>query len=310
MKRNDNVDTFLKGLYTLWNQILYAISEITVFDVIDIIIVAYIVYKGIQFFSESRGGQLVKGLIILFVGYMVSVWFNLDSVHWLLEKVMDWGIIALAVIFQPEIRRALERIGRTKIGQFGQGLSSEEEKVKDAIDRVCFAAQTMHDQRIGALIVFERTTSLGDIINTGTAVNADITAQLVGNIFYPKSPLHDGAMIIRDGKIVSAGCILPLTSNPNINSQLGTRHRAAIGMSEVSDAIVLVVSEETGKISLVQNGNIERGYDQIRLRDELYKLLLENDDKNVAKTFFGRLKNIFSFKNKKEQKKGEDVNGK
>lgn len=282
----------LDGIRTLWSQIIYAISHITVFDFIDIIIIAYIAFKAIQFLRESRVGQLVKGLLILFAVYVLSRWFSLVSVHWLLTRVMEWGVIAIAVIFQPEIRRALERIGRSKLGQFGLSAKTDDEQIKASIDSICMAVQTMHDQRIGALIVFERTTSLGDIINTGTTINAECSSQMVGNIFYPKSPLHDGALIVRNGKLFAAGCILPLTSNPNLNSQLGTRHRAAIGMSEVSDAVVLVVSEETGKISLVQNGTIERGYDQIRLREELYRLILLNDQEQKEEGIFYKIKSV------------------
>ncbi len=286
------MSAILDTMRTLWSQLIYAISHISIFDFIDIIIIAYIIFKAIQFLRESRGGQLVKGLLILFAAYLLSRWFGLVTVRWLLTRVMEWGVIALAVIFQPELRRALERIGRSKLGQFGLASKTDDELIKASIDSICMAVQTMHDQKIGALVVFERTTSLGDIINTGTVINAESSSQMVGNIFYPKSPLHDGALIVRNGKLVAAGCILPLTSNPNLNAQLGTRHRAAIGMSEVSDAVVLVVSEETGKISLVQNGTIERGYDQIRLREELYRLILQNEQEQKEEGLFFKIKSF------------------
>ena len=289
---DDDVSAILDTMRTLWSQLIYAISHISIFDFIDIIIIAYIIFKAIQFLRESRGGQLVKGLLILFAAYLLSRWFGLVTVRWLLTRVMEWGVIALAVIFQPELRRALERIGRSKLGQFGLASKTDDELIKASIDSICMAVQTMHDQKIGALVVFERTTSLGDIINTGTVINAESSSQMVGNIFYPKSPLHDGALIVRNGKLVAAGCILPLTSNPNLNAQLGTRHRAAIGMSEVSDAVVLVVSEETGKISLVQNGTIERGYDQIRLREELYRLILQNEQEQKEEGLFFKIKSF------------------
>ena len=195
------MSAFFDALRILWNQLVYAVSHISVFDVIDIIIIAYIIFKAIQFLTESRGGQLVKGLIILFGAYLVSSWFGLVTVNWLLRRVMEWGVIALAVIFQPEIRRALERIGRSKLGQFGLVGKTDHEQLKASIDSICMAVQSMHDQKIGALIVFERTTSLGDIINTGTVINAESSSQMVGNIFYPKSPLHDGALIVRNGKL-------------------------------------------------------------------------------------------------------------
>ena len=302
------MSAFFDSLRTLWSQLIYAVSHISVFDVVDIIIIAYIVFKAIQFLTESRGGQLVKGLIILFGAYLVSSWFGLVTVHWLLRRIMEWGVIALAVIFQPEIRRALERIGRTKLGQLGLVGRTDEEQLKASIDSICMAVQSMHDQKIGALIVFERTTSLGDIINTGTIIKAQSSSQMVGNIFYPKSPLHDGALIVRNGKLYAAGCILPLTSNSNLNSQLGTRHRAAIGMSEVSDAIIIVVSEETGKISLVQNGTIERGYDQIRLREELYRSLLQDEQEHAEDGLFFKIKSFIDRIKpaKKEEEKNDE----
>lgn len=297
---------FINGIYTLWNQIIYAVLHISIFDFLDIIIIAYIISKAIHFLRESRGGQLVKGLFVLVVAYTLSIWFDLVTVRWLLTKVMDWGLIALAIIFQPELRRALERIGRSKFGHFGHGYTTDAETLKAAVDSVCAAVQSMHDQRIGALIVFERTTSLGDIINTGTLINADTSSQMVGNVFYPKSPLHDGALVIRDGRLLAAGCILPLTANPNLSSQLGTRHRAAIGMSEVSDAVILVVSEETGKISLVQNGTIERGFDQIRLKEELYRLIVQSDESGENDSIVNKIKNVIDRIKPVKKSEGED----
>lgn len=298
---------FFNSIYSLWNQIVFAISNMSVFDILDILIIGFIIYKAFRFLQENRGGQLVKGLFLLLLIYAFSVWFNLVTVNWLLSKVVDWLVIALAIIFQPELRRMLERLGRSKLGRFGRSHEENDEDVKRCIDSICVAAKNMQDQRIGALIVFERTTQLGDIINTGTAINADASSQMVGNIFFPKSPLHDGALIVRDGKLSAAGCILPLTANENLSSQLGTRHRAAIGLTEVSDAVVLVVSEENGMISLAQNGKIERGYTQIRLREDLYKYMLEDDEENGETTLFNKVKDILnSLKFKKTAKKEED----
>ncbi|MBE6728858.1 MAG: TIGR00159 family protein [Ruminococcaceae bacterium] len=298
----------LNTLYTLWNQIFYAISSIGVFDFIDILIIAFIIFKAIHFFMESRGGQLIKGLFILLFAYAVSIWFDLVTVRWLLTRVVDWGIIALAIIFQPELRRALERIGRSNFSKIGYSGNTDTENLKLSIDKICQAAQNMHDQKTGALIVFERITSLGDIINTGTVIDSEASAQMVGSIFYPKSPLHDGALIVREGRLIAAGCILPLTNNQGFSSSLGTRHRAAIGISEVSDAVVIVVSEETGKISLVHDGNIERGYDNIRLREELYRLLLENNERE-EEGLMVKIKNFINrIKPEKKKEKGESDN--
>lgn len=302
------MSSILNSLYTLWNQILYAVLSMNLFDFLDIIIIAFLIAKTIYFFKESRGGQLVKGLFILFVAYVFAIWFDLVTVRWLLTKVVDWGIIALAIIFQPELRRALERIGRSNFGKFGYAVQTDDENLKSSIDRICLAVQNMRDQKIGALIVFERVTSLGDIVNTGTVINSEASSRMVGSIFYPKSPLHDGALIVREGRLLAAGCILPLTSDQTFSANLGTRHRAAIGVSEVSDAVVVVVSEETGNVSLVYNGNIERGYDLVRLREELYELLLNTvDERNEG--IVDKIKNFINHISPvKKDKKGENVN--
>lgn len=287
------------AIYSVWNQIIYAISNIRIpFDIIDILVIAYVIYKAIAFLRESRAGQLVKGILILLVVYLVAGWWELATLEWALSKVVDSVIIAAAVIFQPELRRILERVGRTNFAR-GQLLDSEESELTKCIDHVSRAAGTMQEQKIGALIVFERKTQLGEIINTGTVIDAASSVSMVNNIFFPKSPLHDGAMIIRDGRIYAAGCILPLTQRDDISMQLGTRHRAAIGMTENSDAVVLVVSEETGIISIVSNGQIKRDYNAISAGAELRSLLLTDEQKEKESAIISKIKQINPFKNKK-----------
>ena len=284
------------AIYSVWNQIAYAVSNMRIpFDIIDILVIAFVIYKAIAFLRETRAGQLVKGIIILFVIYLVAGWWELVTVEWALSKVVDSAIIAAAVIFQPELRRILEKVGRTNFSK-GQLLDGGETPVAKCIDHISRAAATMQEQKIGALVVFERKTQLGEIINTGTVIDAESSVSVVNNIFFPKSPLHDGAMIIRDGRIYAVGCILPLTQRDDISAQLGTRHRAAIGMTENSDAVVLVVSEETGTISIVSNGEITRGFNSISAAERLNKLLLskENDENNLG--FFTKIKKKFSFK--------------
>lgn len=276
--------TVFNTIYTIWNQISYAVSNMGFFDFVDIAILSYIIYKAIGFLKETRAGQLVKGLLILLTIYAVSIWWDLLTVKWLLSKFMDAAIIAAAVIFQPELRRILEKVGRTNFGR-GQFIESDEDELSVCIDNVSKAAATMQEKRIGALIVFENRTQLGEIISTGTVVNAEPSVSMINNIFFPKSPLHDGAMIIRDGRIYAAGCILPLTQREDLSLQLGTRHRAAIGMTENSDAVVLVVSEETGTISITANGQITRDYNPVSAGAELKRLLLDTD-KNDKKSFF------------------------
>lgn len=289
------MSVIFNAIYSFWNQILYAVLSMRIpFDIIDILLIAYVIYKAIAFLRETRAGQLVKGLIILMVIYFVANWWNLATTKWLLSKFVDYIIIAAAIIFQPELRRILERVGHTKLVS---GTSSDsDDTLADCIDKAAKAAGAMQDAKIGALIVFERTTQLGEIVNTGTVIDAEASVSMINNVFFPKSPLHDGALIIRDGRLYAAGCILPLTQRDDISSQLGTRHRAAIGMTENSDAVVLVVSEETGNISIVSNGQITRNYNSISARDELRRRMLDNENMQNGKAVTTVLKHINPFK--------------
>lgn len=295
------MNAIFNAIYATLNQIIYAVSHIRVFDILDILIIAYIIYKTIGFLRESRAGQLVKGIIILLVVYFVANWWDLASLQWILSKVMNSVLLAAVVIFQPELRRILENVGKAKFSR-EHFFDDKESVVSESIDKIGKAAGFMSEKRIGALIVFERTTQLGEIINTGTVIDATTSVSIVNNIFFPKSPLHDGAMIVREGRILAAGCILPLTQNDPLNSQLGTRHRAAIGMSENSDAIVLVVSEETGTISIVEAGKITRNYNSVTAIAELRRLLLADDEKQNYSTFSTVMKTINPFKKRKERK--------
>lgn len=285
----------INALYSMWNQIAYAVSNIRIFDIIDILAMAYIIYKAIGFLRESRAGQLFKGLLILLGMYLLSIWWELASLQWILSKVMDSAIIAAAVIFQPELRRILERVGRTNFGR-GQFLDDDGSALSSCIESISKAAGIMQEKKIGALIVFERKTQLGEIINTGTIIDAETSVSMVNNVFFPKSPLHDGAAIIREGRIYAAGCILPLTQREDLSLQLGTRHRAAIGMTENSDAVVLVVSEETGTISIVVNGQITRNYSAVSAEAELQRLLTDNENTQKAMTVKSFIKKLLPFK--------------
>ncbi len=281
------MNSIFTAIYAFWNQILYAVASMRIpFDIIDILIMAYIIYKAIGFMRDTRAGQLAKGLALLVLLYFIANWWKLATLKWVLSRFVDYIIIAIAIIFQPELRRILERVGHTKLMNT-QSSAYDSEPIEDCIDKVSRAAGLMQESKTGALVVFERSTQLGEIIDTGTVINATPSVQMVNNIFFPKSPLHDGALIIRDGRLYAAGCILPLTQREDLSTQLGTRHRAAIGMTENSDAVVLVVSEETGTISIVVNGQITRGYNAISARAELRKLLLDgengtNDNKLTA----------------------------
>ncbi len=288
---------FLDTLYMIWNQVVYAIANGSIADIIDIAVIAYVIYQGIVFLRESRAGQLVKGLLILFLVFVIAKWWNLVTIQWALSKAIDFIIIAAAVIFQPELRRILERVGRTKLT--ATQLFDERENVQaESIDKICKAAGFMQEKKIGALIVFERETQLGEIINTGTIVDAATSVSVVNNIFFPKSPLHDGAVIVRNGRIYAAGCILPLSQLDLSSSSMGTRHRAAIGMSENSDAVVLVVSEETGTISIAEGGNITRNYNAVTAAAELHRLLIDTESQQKSSPVVKVLKNINPFKKK------------
>ncbi len=269
------VSSIFNTIYSTWNQIVYAVSNMRIpFDIIDILVMAYLIYKSICFLRESRAGQLVKGILILLLVYVVAGWWDLTTINWAISNVMDTVIIAAAVIFQPELRRILEKVGHTNFSR-GPIIGDEENVMTSCIDAISKSVTVMQEKRVGALIVIERKTQLGDIIDSGTVIDAEASVSMINNIFFPMSPLHDGAMIVRNGRLHAAGCILPLTRREDLSSQLGTRHRAAIGMSENSDAVVVVVSEETGTISIVVNGKITRNYSGVSAGAELKKLLIE-----------------------------------
>jgi diadenylate cyclase len=282
-------------IYSAFEYVTSILKTFWFTDIIDILLVAFLIYKAFQLVRETRALQLVKGIALLIIAYYLSNILNLKTMSFLLYYIMQFGVIALVVVFQPELRNALERLGSTKVGRFNifniDSAKEEELKNREAILTVCEAVQTLQKNRIGALILFERGIKLGEVIKTGTMINADISAELLVNLFYPKSPLHDGAVIIRDGRIFSAGCFLPLSQNQEISRELGTRHRAALGISENSDVLVVVVSEETGIISLVEHGVIKRSMTIDTLRIALEKGLLPQKpfgDKKTGFKVFGR----------------------
>ena len=292
------------AIYTVWNQFVYTISNLRIFDILDIIVIAFIIFKAIEFLRETRAGQLVKGIVLLLALYAFAIVFKLAVLRWLLSAVFGSAIVAVAIIFQPELRRLLERVGQTRISNIQSG-NNETESIIETVDIICKSAAQFQKSKTGALVVFERKTQLGEIINTGTIIDAKASQSLVGNIFYPKSPLHDGAVIVRDDRIYAASCILPLTQSTDFSSKLGTRHRAAIGMTENSDAIVLIVSEETGTISLAFNGQITRNHTP-ESAFEIIKGKIVFGSEQDADTLFKRIKNIFTKNNEKKVKEEND----
>ena len=237
-------------------QLQGLLSTISVLDIIDIVVVAYFLYRLYLMLKNTRAATLGKGLLVL-VGFMlICRWLNLHVISWLLEKSMTVIMVALPVVFQPELRRALEQIGRGKL--FHKSSELDEQELEEMLDSVAHATKIMSKNKVGALMVFERATGLVERIETGVPVDGLVSSGLIQNIFVKDTPLHDGAIIIRGNRIVAACCLLPLTENRNLSQELGTRHRAAIGMSEQSDAMVQVVSEETGTISIARNGELMR----------------------------------------------------
>lgn len=287
-----------KVIQSWFTQFMLVMKSSDIIDLLDIIIVAFIIYKLVQIVRQTRAKQIIYGVLIIVGAWAVSSWLDMIALHSMLNIVIGQGVIALAVIFQPEIRSALELVSRTNISLLGKKAKSADfTAIESSIEAVSRACQSFQSTRTGAIIVFEHKTRLGDIIKTGTVIDADTTTELLGNVFYPKTPLHDGAAIIRDGRLYAAGCILPLTQNNNLKKELGTRHRAAIGMSENSDAVVVVVSEETGIISVAMNGKLQRDFNVVTLRELLTRELLSDFADDDERSIIGRIKTIGGNKN-------------
>ena len=268
-------------------------------DVLDIVIVAYLVYKILGFIQETRAQQLVRGLVVLGIVFFLSDFLKLYLLNWLLRNFVTMGFFALIVLFQPELRRGLEQLGRRNIVS-GQFRSLDKENAIEVVKEIVAAVDDFSATRTGALIVFERETMLNDIIETGTIVDARISVRLLGNLFYEGSPLHDGAVIIRGDRIHAASCVLPLTEKKNIGRNLGTRHRAGLGVSEVSDALVIVVSEETGVISVAENGNFRRFMDLKSVEKILLGVYMPQEE-----TFRERMTRTLKHRRKEEMRDGE-----
>ncbi|HHW13706.1 MAG TPA: TIGR00159 family protein [Firmicutes bacterium] len=246
-------------------------------DVVDILIIAYVVYKVVVFLRNTGTVSLLKGLTVLFVATTLSGWLGLRAVNWLLERALTGIVVALPVVFYPELRRTLEQLGRGQLFRRGYtGLGRQERR--ELVAAIVRAVGLMSAQRIGALLVLERETGLQEYMDTGIPLDARITAEFLVNVFTPNTPLHDGAALIRGNRLAAAGCFLPLSDNPGLSKDLGTRHRAGVGISEISDAAVVIVSEETGIISLAVNGRLERHLDAAALEERLVSLLRTKEE--------------------------------
>lgn len=292
---------FFQQMWTAVSDFFMAlVASFELTDILDILLVAFTIFSVIKLVRDSRAEQLIKGILVLGLAFVLSQLLNLTTLKYLLQTVFENALLVLVIIFQPEIRRALEQAGHSRLSGalslFGVTDEEAEQNIKrwqQAIAAVCAAVESLQQQKMGALIVFERSTKLGEIVNSGTVVDSQATPDLITNIFFNKAPLHDGAMIMRDGRVHAAACILPLSDNLQIGRELGTRHRAGLGMSENSDAMVVIVSEETGTVSLAVGGELKRNFSTEALRVALENGVLwdrarQNKDGETKKGLFRR----------------------
>jgi len=286
-------------------SIFRIIKSISILDIIDIICVAILLYYAYRFIRDRRAGKLALGVVFIIAFLLMSDLLEMNALNFLLQNVVQIGLIALIIVFQPELRTALEKMGGESLRGFRNIGEQKDTAAKLAmIDAVSEAVEDMSASKTGALIVFERSTRLGDLILTGTVINADATPFLIKNIFFNKAPLHDGALIVREERLYAAGCLLPLSANPDIIKDLGTRHRAAIGMSENSDAVVIVVSEETGTVSVAYEGMLKRGFERETLVKELRHYLVGDDTENGVRSRFPHVPHIKKTKAVQKKIKG------
>lgn len=261
----------METLKKLFQNIAYSIPTIGFIDIIDIAVVAFVIYKLIGMLRNSTASRVAKGILILVAVTLLTDVVQMNTVNYILDLVLELGFVALVIVFQPELRRFLERMGSKKLTQL---IASKDKRteLETSIEAVVNSCEILSRDRVGALIVFERGAQLGDYFKTGTIVDAKVSVQLIRSVFFPKAALHDGAVILRQGRLMAAGCVLPLTENTHISSDLGTRHRAGIGMSEVSDAVVVIVSEETGTVSVAVGGMLKR-----HLAPQMLSRILKNE---------------------------------
>ena len=292
-------DEEMEGILYLLQEFKGKVVLFGISDVVDIAIMAFLIYKVIMLMRRTNSGAVAKGVLLLLFALGVSTFFHLNTVSYLLQQLMVWGVVALVVIFQPEIRRFLEQMGRTSLGKVFTPEEARNE-LDSAITQTVDAYMSLSKSKTGALMVFERKNMLDDAIKTGTALDCTVNAELLKNIFWNKAPLHDGAVIVRAGRIVGAGCMLPMSGNVNLSRELGMRHRAGIGASEHTDAVVAIVSEETGSISVLKRHLAPETLERL-LRNEL---LPERENDEAASKF--KLGNLLRFGKGKKQDGNEN----
>ncbi|MBE7043420.1 MAG: TIGR00159 family protein [Ruminococcaceae bacterium] len=274
----------------LLSRLNFSITDnIRIMDIVDIGLVACVIYLLILLVRETRAAQLVKGILVVLAILQISKWLQLNTIYYVLENTVQVGLVAVLVIFQPELRRVLEKMGKVPmtLNNIVEEATPKDETAK-TVHEVAAACGSLSETKTGALIVMERNTKIGEIISTGIALDSAVSKELIGNLFVPNTPLHDGAVVIRDNQIKAAACFLPLTQNESLSSELGTRHRAGLGMSEVSDAAVIIVSEETGTISLAKSGTLLRHLNAERLEEMLLDYLQPETKAKKPKSLFVR----------------------
>ena len=297
-------DEEMEGILYLLQEFKGKVVLFGISDVVDIAIMAFLIYKVIMLMRRTNSGAVAKGVLLLLFALGVSTFFHLNTVSYLLQQLMVWGVVALVVIFQPEIRRFLEQMGRTSLGKVFTPEEARNE-LDSAITQTVYAYMSLSKSKTGALMVFERKNMLDDAIKTGTALDCTVNAELLKNIFWNKAPLHDGAVIVRAGRIVGAGCMLPMSGNVNLSRELGMRHRAGIGASEHTDAVVAIVSEETGSISVAVGGMLKRHLAPETLERLLRNELLPERENDEAASKF-KLGNLLRFGKGKKQDGNEN----
>lgn len=297
-------DEEMEGILYLLQEFKGKVILFGISDVVDIAIMAFLIYKVIMLMRRTNSGAVAKGVLLLLFALGVSTFFHLNTVSYLLQQLMVWGVVALVVIFQPEIRRFLEQMGRTSLGKVFTPEEARNE-LDSAITQTVDAYTSLSKSKTGALMVFERKNMLDDAIKTGTALDCTVNAELLKNIFWNKAPLHDGAVIVRAGRIVGAGCMLPMSGNVNLSRELGMRHRAGIGASEHTDAVVAIVSEETGSISVAVGGMLKRHLAPETLERLLRNELLPERENDEAASEF-KLGNLLRFGKGKKQDGNEN----
>lgn len=279
-------------LQNLYHSAMNQVALLRITDLIDILAVSYLAYKSLRFIRDTKTLHLLKGIGLLFLIMQTSYFLHLNTLHYILSNVLQVGLIALVVVFQPELRRVLEHVGRTGMKKWFSSTGEIDQEAEQTIREIARGAQAMANNRVGALIVIENEDNIDALISSGIKVQAKTTSELLENIFVPNTPLHDGAVVVRDNKVEMATCVLPLSQNPNIRKELGTRHRAGIGISEESDAVVVIVSEETGNISVAYRGMLNTGFGEETLRMRIMELLNASFSQDASSDGKFNLKNI------------------